>query len=52
MFRQGEYTVLIDAGPRESAGRLFTFLYRDLALSHIDALIITHDHIDHTGGLA
>lgn len=41
--------ILIDAGPPEAG---VVHQLRDLGVEHLGALLITHDHLDHTGGAA
>lgn len=43
-------TVLIDGGDRQSSDEVFSIL-NELAISEIDALVATHPHADHIGGL-
>ncbi len=45
------YSVLIDTGPAEGAGDLLESLYAS-GIESIDMLILSHLHIDHTGGVA
>ena len=48
LVQEGPSAILIDAGPQES---LLAPLER-LHVEHLDAVILTHLHEDHTGGLA
>jgi beta-lactamase superfamily II metal-dependent hydrolase len=43
-------TVLIDGGDRQSSDEVLSIL-NELAISEIDALVATHPHADHIGGL-
>lgn len=43
-------TVLVDAGPPESSGRLARFLRSRLS-GPIDVAVLTHPHADHVGGM-
>lgn len=43
-------TILVDAGPPESSGRLASFLRGRLS-APIDAAVLTHPHADHVGGM-
>jgi beta-lactamase superfamily II metal-dependent hydrolase len=43
-------TVLVDAGPPESAGRLVRFLRSRLS-EPLDVAVLTHPHADHVGGM-
>lgn len=52
LITDGEHTVLIDAGDRDHGNKVYSQLHSVSPDDHIDVLIITHDHIDHTGGLS
>lgn len=52
LLSDGTHTVLIDAGPKENGGNIvFPYVHKVSSDNYIDVLIITHDDIDHTGGL-
>lgn len=46
----GEKTVLIDAGEKESGPQVAAYLTAQ-NVSHLDYIIATHPHSDHTGGI-
>ena len=48
---EGEGSVLFDTG-KEAASLLNNLKRLDKALTRIQAVVISHDHIDHTGGVA
>jgi len=49
LVRDGRNAVLIDAGPSPSSMRAAA---ARMGLRHLDAVILSHPHADHTGGLA
>jgi len=51
LLSDGTHTVLIDAGDRDHGNKVYSQLHSVCPEDHIDILIITHDHADHTGGL-
>ena len=51
LIRDGGQAVLVDTGPPESASRLLGVLRRE-GVGSLDAVIISHGHPDHDGGLA
>lgn len=51
LITDGEHTVLIDAGDRDHGNKVYSQVHSVSPEDHIDVLIITHDHADHTGGL-
>ena len=50
IIKNGSWTGMIDGGPSGSAGAIETALH-GLGVSHLNAVVITHPHADHTGGL-
>jgi glyoxylase-like metal-dependent hydrolase (beta-lactamase superfamily II) len=46
----GDPTVLVDVGPA-TAGQALLGALSDLGLSHPDYILLTHIHIDHSGGI-
>ena len=44
--------MVIDGGPRASAGRVFRYIRDTLKLQHIDYIVSTHPHLDHVYGLS
>ena len=48
---QDELNIVIDVGPANSAGRLIDSL-GSMGLDRVDYVLLTHIHIDHSGGLA
>lgn len=51
IVKSGSWTGLIDGGPSGSAGVIEAALRR-LGASRLNAVVVTHPHADHTGGLA
>ena len=47
----GEHTLLIDGGNVEDSSLIYSYLNK-LGISYLDAVICTHAHEDHVGGLA
>lgn len=47
---RGEKTFLVDPGPAATIPKLIQSLDR-LAVTHLDAVLLTHIHIDHAGGI-
>jgi glyoxylase-like metal-dependent hydrolase (beta-lactamase superfamily II) len=48
---RGALNLVVDVGPAHSAGKLIASL-RAMGLGRVDLFLITHIHIDHSGGLA
>ena len=48
---EGE-SMVIDGGPRESAGTVYRYIRETLGLKHIDCIVSTHPHADHVYGLS
>jgi glyoxylase-like metal-dependent hydrolase (beta-lactamase superfamily II) len=49
LYRQGETTILVDPGPRSTYPVLREEL-QNMGVTGIDAVLLTHIHIDHAGG--
>jgi len=47
---RGEKTFLVDPGPASTIPQLIQAL-ESLAVKHIDAILLTHIHLDHAGGI-
>ena len=43
--------MIIDGGPADVSGFLYSYIRNDLKLRHVDVVISTHPHADHVGGL-
>jgi glyoxylase-like metal-dependent hydrolase (beta-lactamase superfamily II) len=48
IYRQGETTIIVDPGPRSTYPLLFSKL-RSMGITGIDAVLLTHIHLDHAG---
>ncbi|MBW1766676.1 MAG: MBL fold metallo-hydrolase [Deltaproteobacteria bacterium] len=48
---KGDINIIIDVGPANSVNRLIKSLI-DMNLERVDFILLTHIHIDHSGGLA
>ena len=46
---KGKYNILIDVGPASTVSVLAQSI-KNLGISHLDAILLTHIHIDHAGG--
>ena len=44
--------MVIDGGPKASAGRVYRYIRDTLQLKHIDYIVSTHPHLDHVYGLS
>ncbi len=51
LIQSNGYTALVDTGPKENGLQLCDSL-RENKIKSIDALVITHTHLDHVGGLS
>ena len=51
LIKQGEYTMLIDAGNNEDGINLVNYLKEEIEVEDIDVLVGTHPHEDHIGGM-
>jgi competence protein ComEC len=52
LIRAGKNTLLIDVGTEESAARMLVPYLKDLGISEVGRVFITHPHKDHYGGIA
>ena len=48
----GGESIVIDGGPRASAGIVYRYIRETLGLKHIDCIVSTHPHVDHVYGLS
>jgi len=46
---KGDVTVVVDPGP-EATIPVLTAVLKDLGIGHLDAILLTHIHLDHGGG--
>lgn len=51
IIRTDRYNILIDAGERDMAGKVFSYL-RANSVDKLDFVICTHPHSDHIGGIS
>jgi beta-lactamase superfamily II metal-dependent hydrolase len=51
LIRAGKETLLIDVGTEESASRVLLPYLKDLGISEVGRVLITHPHKDHYGGI-
>ncbi len=51
LIQSGKDAILIDGGPASSSKKLLTYL-EEQGISHLSAVIATHPHEDHIGGLS
>jgi len=47
---KGDRNILVDTGPAATVSLLLRTL-KDMGITHLDAILITHIHIDHAGGV-
>ncbi|MDP2833791.1 MAG: DNA internalization-related competence protein ComEC/Rec2 [Pseudomonadota bacterium] len=57
LLRTAKHSLLVDAGPRffsgeDAGGRIVAPYLWSLGINHLDGLILTHDDLDHSGGVA
>ena len=46
------YAMIIDGGDSQHSAYIYSFLHNTIEVNHIDAMIASHPHMDHVGGLA